>query len=220
MVRRSYLRALKALKTVFLVAFGPLESHFQKHNQSLISRKKPTKLQVIMSMSREKIGDVILIKVSEVSWNFQVWILCSSLRFLQEKCWCRVWNVHPLHQLRWLFHDQKTNQQFPRIPSKQKKYRRHGLLLLEDARISSSQLMKPWWAPRTCFFLEVEVYDFYGKGGWKIQDTCSFPFCLKFGDWGLWGLVSITWWWPTFFGSAFVRQVFLSLVWDTYFFLS
>lgn len=52
-------------------------------------------------------------------------------------------------------------------------------------------------------FLEVEVYDFYGKGGWKIQDTCSFPFCLKFGDWGLWGLVSITWWWPTFFGSAF-----------------
>lgn len=45
---------LKALKTVFLLAFGPFESHFQRHNQSLISRKKPTKLQVIMSISREK----------------------------------------------------------------------------------------------------------------------------------------------------------------------
>ena len=37
MAQRSFLRALKALKTVILLAFGPFESHFQKETNKVTS---------------------------------------------------------------------------------------------------------------------------------------------------------------------------------------
>lgn len=146
--------------------------------------------------------------------NSEFCVRSNPLRFLQKNA--DSLNVNPSHQLRWLCHDQITRHQFPRIPSTRFKskawisfvgMRQDIIITTYEALISTEDMFffKGWLG---CW---VEVWFLRQRG---MEDTCFVPFCLKFGDWGLWGLASNNWWWPTFSESEF------EAVWVTYLFLS